>query len=155
MDTKKNINIQDEKGLKVIAVIILIAGIIISGILGFTSIFIDLPQTQYLVEYIFNPIGFVITLGTLVSSIGLYFFLIVIANISISLKENKHSNVQVSDNSSNNRLFKNGDSVLDIETGKEMIIRNYDSKIDRYICYSNKGIFEGSFSESNLKSKKS
>ncbi|WP_026627280.1 hypothetical protein [Dysgonomonas capnocytophagoides] len=87
METKKNINIQDEKGLKVIAVIILIVGIIISGILGFTSIFIDLPQTKYLVEYIFNPTGLAITLGTLVSSIGLYFFLTVIANISISLKE--------------------------------------------------------------------
>lgn len=89
METKDNINIQDEKALKIIAIIILITGIIISGILAFTSIFIDLPQTQYLVEYIFNPTGLIITLGTLVSSIGLYFFLIVIANISISLKEKK------------------------------------------------------------------
>ncbi len=153
MDTKNNINIQDEKGLKFIAVIILIAGIIISGILGFTSIFIDLPQTHYLVEYIFNPIGFVITLGTLVSSIGLYFFLVVIANISISLKQNKHSDVWVSDNTSNNRLFKDGDIVIEVKTGKEMTIKNYDSKIDRYICYSDKGVFEGSFSESNLRNK--
>lgn len=153
MDTKKNINIQDEKGLKVIAVIILIVGIIISGILGVTSIFIDLPQTKYLEEQIFSPTGLIITLGTLASTIGLYFFLIVIANISISLKENKHLNARVSDNSSNNRLLKNGDSVLDIETGKEMIIKNYDSRIDRYICYSDKGIFEGSFSESDLRKK--
>lgn len=65
--------------------------------------------------------------------------------------KNKYIDSEVSTISSNNRMFKDGDIVIEVKTGKKMEIRKYDPKIDRYICYSDKGIFEGSFSGSDLR----
>lgn len=89
MNTKKEISLRGEKALKIVAVLILIIGIVISGILALTTIFIDPPQAKDYGEQIFNPIGLVITLGVMCLSIGICFFLIVIADIAIFLKKDK------------------------------------------------------------------
>ena len=80
--------IQDEKNLKKIAGIILIIGIILSLILLF-SIAIVTVDGGYSSESktVLNSTGLVVAIGTLLTSIGLWSFLRVISNISLSLKE--------------------------------------------------------------------
>lgn len=86
----------DEESLKLVARILLLGGIISALILFFNLAIITIPSeyTQFggKSKTIFNWPGFVISLCTLLSSIGLYYFMVVIGNISISLKEmNKKS----------------------------------------------------------------
>lgn len=84
--------ISDEKSLKTIANIILIVGIISSLILLFTVTIIQVKgEYSFQNETIFSSSGLVITIGTLFSSIALWAFLRVIANISITLKELKEN----------------------------------------------------------------
>lgn len=64
--------------------------------------------------------------------------------------KNKYINHRSSDSSSN-QLFKERDAVIEIKTNRQMVVRKYDPKIEKYICYSDKGFFEGSFSESEIK----
>ena len=85
-------SISDEKSLKTIVNIILIVGIISSLILLFTVTIIQVKgEYSFKNETIFSSSGFVITIGTLFSSIALWAFLRVIANISITLKELKEN----------------------------------------------------------------
>lgn len=66
--------------------------------------------------------------------------------------KNKYINGE-SINDEINRLFSNGDTVIEIKTNREMIVRKYDPKIEKYICFADKGFFEGRFSEAELKKK--
>ena len=75
-----------ENTLKTIATIILICGIIVSVILLFTAMFIEEPSYSYHTEKVFNPEGFVMTVGVLLSSIATWASLNVFANISLRLK---------------------------------------------------------------------
>ena len=64
--------------------------------------------------------------------------------------KNKYINSRSSNNASN-QLFRERDAVIEVKTNRQMIVRKYDPIIEKYICYSDKGFFEGSFSESEIK----
>ena len=66
---------------------------------------------------------------------------------------NSSSNLFVPRLDQSNRSFGDGESVIEIKNGKDLVVMKYDKGINRYICHSNKGIFEGSFSEAELKRK--
>ena len=74
-----------ESTLKTIAMVILICGIIVSIILLFTIVFVGVSGTYYS-EKEFNPSGFAMTIGILLSSIASWASLNVFANISLRLK---------------------------------------------------------------------
>lgn len=50
-----------------------------------------------------------------------------------------------------NQLFKDGDPVIEIKNNKELIVKKYDASINKYICYSSKGTFEGSYYDIELR----
>lgn len=46
--------------------------------------------------------------------------------------------------------FSEGDTVINIKTEKIMVVKDFDWKIKKYHCYSESGIYEGSFKEVEL-----
>mgnify|MGYP006873124739 CR=1 FL=1 len=76
-----------ENTLKTIAIITLVCGIVLTLILLFTICWIDNPAYHYHHEKIFNPSGFGITCGVLISSLISWAALNVFANISLTLKK--------------------------------------------------------------------
>lgn len=91
-------NLNHEKILKMLALIVLIIGIIATIILIFTVVFVDTQQAYYdsqgyiiensmYIEKRFNLGGLAVALGTLFTSAVIWAFLNVISNISTSLKE--------------------------------------------------------------------
>lgn len=81
-------NTNDEKTLRTIANLILAVGIISSLILLFTISFVKIQgENSWESKMALSASGLVTTIGTLVSSIGLWALLRVISNISTSLKE--------------------------------------------------------------------
>ncbi len=89
-DTIEYLETNDENNLRRVATFVLLIGIGIS-ILSFIYLsFITVPHRDYPLtqkEYVFNPSGFIASIGTLMGSILLWSLLRVISNISISLKE--------------------------------------------------------------------
>ncbi|MBQ8968757.1 MAG: hypothetical protein IJ064_03360 [Bacteroidaceae bacterium] len=79
-----------ENMLESISYFILIGGIIVTVILLFSICFIQNPAYHYYKEYMFNPTGFGITCGTLLSTLASWAALKVFANISKTLKEIKN-----------------------------------------------------------------
>lgn len=76
-----------ENTLKIIALITLVCGIILTLILLATICWIDNPAYHYHQEKMFNPSGFGITCGVLMSSLISWAALNVFANISLTLKQ--------------------------------------------------------------------
>ncbi len=85
-----NTNNSAENTLVSISYLILIGGIIVTVILLFSICFIKNPAYHYHEEYMFNPTGFGITCGTLLSTLASWAALKVFANISKTLKEIKN-----------------------------------------------------------------
>ncbi|MDR2950150.1 MAG: hypothetical protein LBV71_13200 [Prevotella sp.] len=46
--------------------------------------------------------------------------------------------------------FSEGDIVIHAKTGKVMTIKKFDYKTNKYLCYSDDGIYEGSYKEAEL-----
>ncbi|MFM6954025.1 MAG: hypothetical protein ACKOWL_03475 [Sphingobacteriaceae bacterium] len=91
------IETKDETSLRNIATIILFVGVGVSVFMfiSMTFVRIDPPLDGYSSksEYVFKPIGLILSIITLICSIGLWGLIRVICNISISLKEiNENSN---------------------------------------------------------------
>ncbi len=80
-------NNSPEKTLETIATVILCLGILASVVMLFTICFIQNPKYSYVEEKIFNPSGFGITCGTLLSSLATWASMKVLANISLTLKD--------------------------------------------------------------------
>lgn len=81
-------SLSDENSLKSISTFVLIGGIVSSIVLFFSLAIITVPRDIYSgqPETTFSGSGFAISLGVLISAIASFYFLNVIANISISLK---------------------------------------------------------------------
>jgi len=80
---------KNENGLKVLGGWILGIGILLSVIIFATTAIVRDPSYTYLDKYLFNWTGLIYSLICLLSSILIRQFLLVISNISISLKEIK------------------------------------------------------------------
>ena len=74
-----------ENTLKTIATIILICGLLATLVLLLTTVFVE-KQGYYKSEVVFNPTGFAMTLGCLLSTLASWSALKVFANISLRLK---------------------------------------------------------------------
>lgn len=81
---------RDEIGLKGIANFILVLGIISAFIIFFTIALVTIKDELYREKTILNWSGFITAITTLLFSIGVWGFLKVISNISISLKDIKN-----------------------------------------------------------------
>ena len=79
-----------ENTLGTIANITLGIGIIASVVMLFTICFIENPEYHYHKELMFNPTGFAMTCGTLLSTLAAWASMEVLANISLSLKAIKN-----------------------------------------------------------------
>ena len=79
-----------ENTLTVIANLVLGIGIIASVIMLCSICFIQNPEYHYHKEYIFNPTGFAMTCGTLLTSLTAWASMKVLANISLTLKAIKN-----------------------------------------------------------------
>jgi hypothetical protein len=78
----------DEINLRVVASFTLVLGIIASGILAFTIIYVTIPgEFSFQDKVVFDPWGLAVTAFTLFASIASWAFLRVISNISESLKK--------------------------------------------------------------------
>ena len=86
-----------EKTLEIIANITLGIGIIASVIMLFSICFIQNPEYHYHKELMFNPTGFSITCGTLLSSLAAWASMRVLANISMTLKAIKNKKEELKD----------------------------------------------------------
>ena len=75
-----------EELLKNISGWVLFFGIILSLVTFFTSVLMQDPEYSYATKLIFNWSGLIPTIGILITSIATRRFLIVISEISISLK---------------------------------------------------------------------
>jgi len=78
----KELLFEDENRLKIVAGVILITGILSAFILLFTIALVEVGG-----EILLNWAGLVSTITTLLFSIGVWAFLRVISNISITLKD--------------------------------------------------------------------
>lgn len=76
-----------ETTLTVIANIVLVVGIIVGLICLFTICWVDSGKYSYSRDTVFNPSGFMGTIGVFVSSIVTWAVLKVFANISTNLKQ--------------------------------------------------------------------
>jgi len=83
----KKLNLSAENTLKVIAIIVLIGGIISTIICLFTIVVVDSGKYHYIDDKVFNPAGLATTIGVLLISLTIWASLIVLSNISVSLKE--------------------------------------------------------------------
>ena len=83
----ENVVIMDkaEYILRIIARVILFVGLFTSLILLFSICWVQNPEYTYVKDTIFNPIGFVTTIGTALFTVTIYAVLNVIANISSKL----------------------------------------------------------------------
>ena len=79
-----------ENTLGTIANITLGIGIIASVVMLFTICFIENPEYHYHKELMFNPTGFAMTCGTLLSTLAAWASMKVLANISLTLKAIKN-----------------------------------------------------------------
>lgn len=79
-----------ENTLVTIANITLGIGIIASVVMLFTICFIENPEYHYHKELMFNPTGFAMTCGTLLSTLAAWASMKVLANISLTLKAIKN-----------------------------------------------------------------
>ena len=79
-----------ETTLETIAYLTLGLGVITSFIMLFTICFIQNPEYHYHEELMFNPTGFAITCGTLLSTLAAWASMKVLANISLTLKAIKN-----------------------------------------------------------------
>lgn len=79
-----------ETTLETIANITLGIGIIASVVMLFTICFVQNPEYHYHKELIFNPTGFAMTCGTLLSTLAAWASMKVLANISLTLKAIKN-----------------------------------------------------------------
>lgn len=86
-----NDNNSAETTLETIANITLGIGIIASVVMLFTICFIQNPEYHYHKDLIFNPSGFAITCGTLLSTLAAWATMRVLANISLTLKAIKNN----------------------------------------------------------------
>lgn len=78
-----------ESILKGVAVVVLVVGVLAAIILLVTMGWVQNPKYTYHKEMIFNPMGFVMAIITLLSSITTWAVLNVLSNISINLFEIK------------------------------------------------------------------
>ena len=83
----KNVDYSAEDTLTGVATFVLIAGIIATLVCACTIVVIRDPSYTYIDEYIFNPEGFAITLGVLLSTLISWASMKVLANISCTLKK--------------------------------------------------------------------
>ena len=79
-----------ENTLETVAYVILVIGVIAAVIMLFTVCFIQNPEYHYHKELIFNPTGFAMTCGALLSSLAAWASMKVLANISRVLKAIKN-----------------------------------------------------------------
>ena len=79
-----------ETTLETIANITLGIGVLASVIMLFSICFIQTPEYHYHKELMFNPTGFAMTCGTLLSSLAAWASMRVLANISLTLKAIKN-----------------------------------------------------------------
>ena len=79
-----------ETTLETIANITLGIGIIATVVMLFTICFIQNPKYHYHEEMMFNPMGFAMTCGTLLSTLAAWASMKVLANISLTLKAIKN-----------------------------------------------------------------
>lgn len=75
--------------LKGVAIVVLVVGVIAAIILLVTMGWVQDPKYTYHKEMVFNPMGFVMSIITLLSSITTWAVLNVLSNISINLFEIK------------------------------------------------------------------
>jgi hypothetical protein len=85
MEDKHNFWIEDT--LKTISGWVLFFGIVLSIVSFFTTTLMQDPNYSYSTKFIFNWSGLIPTIGILITSIATRTFLIVISEISISLKK--------------------------------------------------------------------
>lgn len=85
---KKSDENSAEKTLQGVATFIMICGIISTIICLFSMTFIDV-DTGYHKETVFNPSGFAVTVGVLLSTLISWSTMMVLANISLTLKDIK------------------------------------------------------------------
>lgn len=78
-----------ESILKWVAIVVLVVGVIAAIILLVTMGWVQDPKYTYHKEMVFNPMGFVMSIITLLSSITTWAVLNVLSNISINLFEIK------------------------------------------------------------------
>lgn len=119
--------------MKGMAVVILLVGLISTIVLLFTVCVTKVPKGYYSEEIVFNPIGFAITVATLLGSLATWAALNVFANISLRLKtlqeafsdtivlekQEKPSQAE----SSNSKSIRE----MNLKPG-DIIIRNFDGK---------------------------
>lgn len=83
----EEINNSAENTLVVIGNIVLAAGILVGVICLFTICWVDSGKYHYSTDIVFNPTGFAMTVGIILSSLLTWAVLKVVANISKTLKE--------------------------------------------------------------------
>ena len=92
-ETKSHMRNGAENAINIIANLILILGIIATVICAFTTIFIDVPRINYMKPGLgdttkeFNPMGLIMTLIILFTTIMQWAFMKVVANISLNIKD--------------------------------------------------------------------
>jgi hypothetical protein len=83
----EELDLSAENTLIVISYIVLIVGIISTMICLATIVYVDSGKYSFLQEKVFNPTGLAISLGILLFSVTICASLIVLSNISVSLKQ--------------------------------------------------------------------
>ena len=94
-EVKKHMKNSAENAITLLANLILIFGIIATIICAFTTIFVDTPQISYgsfarasvNTTKEFNPMGLILTLMVLFTTIMQWAFMKVVANISLNIKD--------------------------------------------------------------------
>lgn len=79
-----------EKALNVIATIVLILGIIGTVICSFSIVFVDSGRYTYSEDIVFNPIGFVTTLGVLLISLTIWSILRIFSEIATNVRQSNN-----------------------------------------------------------------